>query len=305
LTTLPPALAERLEALLGGEYGEYLRAVESPPRPCIRVNTLKGDADSIAEGLRERGVALEPVPWCSTGYWVDGDLGKSVEHFQGLFYMQDAASLLPPEALAPTGEGVVLDAAAAPGGKTTHLAALMENRGALVANEVDAHRTRVLRFNLNRMGVANAAVSTLDMSRAPDTGPIFDGVLLDAPCSCEGRIGEDAESLAQWRPARVQRCSRLQARLIDSCYSLLAPGGVLVYSTCTMAPEENEGVVNGLLRKYGDAEVEAVEAAGRHVCGVTEWNGEKYDDGVSRCIRLYPHHHATQGFFIARIRRCR
>ncbi len=268
---------------------------------------MKGDAARVV-GELGRGAALEPVPWCPTGFWVGdgaGDLGKSVEHFQGLFYLQDAASLLPPEALAPTGECVVLDAAAAPGGKTTHLAALMRNMGALVANEVDAHRTRVLRFNLNRMGVANAAVSTLDMSRLPDAGAIFDRVLLDAPCSCEGRIGEDPGSLAQWRPARVQRCSRLQGRLIENCYALLAPGGVLVYSTCTLAPEENEGVVDGLLKGHRDAEVEEIRVGGRHAPGVTEWGGAEYDGRVAKCVRIYPHHHGTQGFFTARVRRCR
>ncbi len=293
--------------MLGGEYEEYLRSFEAAPRPCIRVNTLKATTEEVAGRLRDRGVTLEPVPWCPSGFWVgDGEeLGKSVEHFQGLFYLQDAASLLPAEALAPTGDHVVLDAAAAPGGKTTHLAALMENGGALVANEVDAHRTRVLRFNLNRMGVANAAVSTLDMGRRPNTGAIFDRVLLDAPCSCEGRIGEDPNSLKLWKPARVRRCSTLQGRLIENCYALLAPGGMLVYSTCTLAPEENEGIVDGLLKRHREAEVDVIGGEWRHTPGVTEWDGGEYDPRVARCVRLYPHHHATQGFFTAGIRRCR
>jgi 16S rRNA (cytosine1407-C5)-methyltransferase len=270
------------------------------------VNTLKGETGGVVKTLKGRGVELEPVPWCPTGFWFRGgeDLGKSIEHFQGLFYLQDAASLLPPEVLAPTGDGIGLDAAAAPGGKTTHLAALMGNRGALVANEVDAHRTRVLRFNLNRMGVANAAVSTLDMSRLLDTGAIFDGVLLDAPCSCEGRIGVDPESLRLWKPARVRKLSQLQERLIENCYALLAPGGVLVYSTCTLAPEENEGVIDGLLKKHRDAEVDEIRVDVRHSSGVTEWSGEAYDGRVARCVRIYPQHHGTQGFFTARIRRC-
>ena len=305
MTQLPTALDERLAEILGDEYGEYTRGLSSPPRACLRVNTLKATVGEVEESLAER--CLEGVPWCPTGFWV-GDargLGDSAAHFQGLFYLEDAASLLPPEALAPEPDEVVLDAAAAPGGKTTHIAALMGNSGALAANEVDARRTRVLRFNLSRMGVLNAAVTTLDMSRLPDTGAIFDRVLLDAPCSCEGRIGDDPEALALWKPSRVQKCSRLQARLIENCFNVLAPGGVLVYSTCTLAPEENEGVVDALLRGHGDADVDEILAPWRHADGITEWRDIKYDERVARCLRLYPHHHGTQGFFVARILKCR
>ncbi len=308
MTQLPPALADRLSELLGDEYSEYRDALGSPPRPCLRVNTLKATVGEIKGLAGEAGLTLDPVPWCPTGFWVGEhghDLGDSVAHFQGLFYLEDAASLLPPEALDPSPDCIVLDAAAAPGGKTTHISALMENGGAVAANEVDAHRTRVLRFNLSRMGVLNAAVTTLDISVRPDIGPIFNCVLLDAPCSCEGRLGEDPEALALWKPARVQRCSRLQERLIESCYSLLAPGGVLVYSTCTLAPEENEGIVDALLRRHGEADLEEnAISPPRHAEGVTEWRGIKYDDRVARCVRLYPHHHRTQGFFIARILKC-
>lgn len=309
LTPLPPALAERLAQILGDQYDEYTRQLDTPPRPCLRANTLKATVDEVRELVTRQGLALEPVPWSPTGYWInDGGhgLGDSVEHFQGLFYLQDAASLLPPEALSPAPGETVMDAAAAPGGKTTHIAALMNNQGALAANEIDTHRTRVLRFNLNRMGVLNAAVTTLDMSRLPDTGQIFDKVLLDAPCSCEGRIQEDPEALAQWRPAKVQRCSRLQRKLLENCFSLLAPGGALVYSTCTLSPEENEGVVDHLLKTRSDADVEEIEVTpSRHAGGIPEWQGTTYDDRVTRCLRLYPHHQGTQGFFIARILKCR
>jgi len=143
------------------------------------------------------------------------------------------------------------------------------------------------------------------MGRLPDCGAIFDRVLLDAPCSCEGRIGEDPESLRLWKPARVRRCSQLQGRLIENCYALLAPGGVLVYSTCTLAPEENEGIVDGLLKGHGEAEIEEVGGDWRRAPGLTAWGDTEYDTRVARCVRLYPHHHGTQGFFTAVIRRCR
>jgi NOL1/NOP2/sun family putative RNA methylase len=308
LTALPAALGERLTLILGNEYGEYLRRLDVPPRACLRVNTLKAKVDEVKEIVAEHGLTLEPVPWCPTGFWIgdrDHGLGDSVPHFQGLFYLEDAASLLPPEVLAPESGDALMDAAAAPGGKTTHIAALMENGGGLVANEVDAHRTRVLRFNLSRMGVLNAAVTTLDMSRLPDTGSIFNKVLLDSPCSCEGRIGEDPEALALWKPSRVQKCSRLQVKLIDNCFSLLAPGGALVYSTCTMSPEENEGVVDHLLKTREDADVDVIVAPYRHAGGIIEWQGTTFDDRVARCLRLYPHHHGTQGFFVARVLKCR
>jgi tRNA (cytosine49-C5)-methyltransferase len=309
LTPLPPALAKRLALILGDEYAEYQQRLDAPPRACLRVNTLKATVGEVREVVTERDLPFEPVPWCPTGFWI-GDsehgLGDSAAHFQGLLYLEDAASLLPPEALVPEPGEVVMDAAAAPGGKTTHIAALMGNEGALAANEVDAYRTRVLRFNLSRMGVLNAAVTTLDMSRLPDTGPIFDKVLLDAPCSCEGRLSEDPEALALWKPARVQKFSRLQMKLIDNCFSLLATGGALVYSTCTLAPEENEGVIDHLLKTQRDADVGEIDVTtGRHADGLTEWQGTGYDDRVERCLRLYPHHQGTQGFFIARILKCR
>jgi len=253
-------------------------------------------------------LTLEPVPWCPTGFWIgqrNHELGNSVAHFQGLFYLEDAASLLPPEALTLSPESIVLDAAAAPGGKTTHISALMGNTGAVVANEVDSHRMRVLRFNLSRMGTHNAAVTTLDMTKLSDIGPIFEKVLLDAPCSCEGRIGGDVEELKLWKPARVLKCSRLQEKLIENCFSLLTPGGTLVYSTCTLAPEENEGIVDALLKKHGDADIEEIiTSTPKYAEGVTEWRGKRYDNRVAKCIRLYPHHHKTQGFFVARIKKC-
>ncbi len=315
MKSIPPALAERMRSMLGDEYNEYMGRVDSQPRSCLRVNTLKSLTGPVLEAVTELGLSLESVPWCPTGYWItasggerapsDHGLGNSVEHFQGLFYLQDAASLLPAETLHPTAGDVTMDAAAAPGGKTTHLASLMGNRGALVANEVNSRRSRVLRFNLNRMGVTNAALAALDMTRLPDTGSIFDKVLLDAPCSCEGRIGEDPEALALWRPSRVKRCSRIQKRLLETCFSLLRPGGALVYSTCTFSPEENEGVVDCLLGKHNDAEVEGVaEWDGRRAKGITEWLGMKYDERVARCVRIYPHYYGTQGFFVAKVRKC-
>lgn len=306
MARIPASLDERLRLLLGGDYEEYVGRLSEPPRQCIRVNSLKTTVPEVQKRLKAQGLAFEEVPWCPTGLWVEGgDLGRSVEHFQGLFYLQDAASLLPSETLAPTGEDKVMDAAAAPGGKATHLAALMGNRGALAANEVNAHRCKALRFNLSRMGVVNAAVTTLDMTATPATKARFDRILLDAPCSCEGRIGEDPEALAQWKPARIRRCSRVQRQLIETCFRLLAPGGVLVYSTCTLAPEENEGVVDYLLSRFRDADMEEVEAPWRHAGGVAEWMGERYDERVAGSIRVYPHHHGTQGFYMARIRRCR
>ena len=315
MTSFPLVLTERLRSLLSDEYEEYMGQIDSVPRPCLRVNTLKASIGQVREVASELDLFLEPVPWCTTGFWIvsskgksvpsDHCLGNSVEHFQGLFYLQDAASLLPAEALAPTKEDVVMDAAAAPGGKTTHLAALMSNRGALIANEVDPHRTRVLRFNLNRMGVVDAALTTLDMTRLPDIGFIFDRILLDAPCSCEGRIGDDPEALALWKPSRVRRFSRLQRRLIETCFGLLKPSGALVYSTCTLSPEENEGVVDSLLKRHDDVKVEEVEDwGGRRAEGITEWQNIGYDERVKRCVRLYPHYYGTQGFFVARLRKC-
>jgi NOL1/NOP2/sun family putative RNA methylase len=248
-----------------------------------------------------------PISWYRDGYWVRSDpgLGNRLEHFLGYIYIQDAASMVPALVLDPRPGELVLDMAAAPGSKTTQMAQLMENTGLIVANDCSRSRLRGLSGNLDRLGVLNTVVTYGDGKgigrRLPE---YFDRALLDAPCSAEGTLRRSQEALMRWGEWGIERMARLQKGLIRSGFRALKPGGVMVYSTCTFAPEENEGVVDYLLKKEENARVESITLEGlRFRPGVLEWQGRIYDPQVGGCIRIYPQDNDTEGFFVARIRK--
>lgn len=292
---LPEELAKRLKTQLGVEYREFTAACGRPERTAFRVNTLKAGLE-----VGERFDA-EPVPWCPTGFYTGDEVGKSVEHFQGLIYVQEAASMVAAEVLAPDAGEVVLDLASSPGSKTTQLAALMRNTGCIVANDVNVKRLKTLRFNLNRMGAVNAVVVNDDGTRF-NPRIRFGRILLDAPCSNTGQLRSNPDSVNTWSMRKVLKCAKLQRGMVDTAAALLKKGGVLVYSTCTFSPEENEAVVDYAVREKG-LTIEPVEADMEGRPGLPEWEGVEYVSDVSKTLRAYPHHNDTSGFYVARLRR--
>jgi NOL1/NOP2/sun family putative RNA methylase len=194
---------------------------------------------------------------------------------------------------------VVLDVAAAPGGKTTFLAQKMNNSGAIIALEPNDRRARSMSFNLARCGVYNTCIFKADGLYAGKFEMKFDRVLLDAPCSCEGVIAKDPTRKSSHTPEDVDYCSKIQERLIEAAASCVKPGGIMVYSTCSFAPEENEMVVDKLLRKFGKIMLEPVAYGSS---GLTRFGDLKFDGQLKHAHRLYPHLHDTTGFFIARLR---
>ena len=251
-------LDETLEA-------SFIQACGRPLRKSIRVNTLKISIDEFQQIANQYGWKLANIPWCAEGFWIENEeklattsFGNLPEHIQGLFYIQEASSMLPPNALlqdcqleAPR----VVDMAAAPGSKTTQLSAMLNNRGIILANELSASRLKSLHRNLVRCGVLNVCMSHLDARKIGEFMPgQFDYVLLDAPCGGEGTVRKDQNALANWQLEKVKELAELQKQLILSAYSSLKPGGVLVYSTCTLSLEENHHVANFLLEKT-DAQV--------------------------------------------------
>jgi NOL1/NOP2/sun family putative RNA methylase len=194
---------------------------------------------------------------------------------------------------------VVLDVAAAPGGKTTFMAQKMNNTGAIIALEPNDRRARSMSFNLARCGVYNTSIFKTDGLYADKFEMKFDRVLLDAPCSCEGVIAKDPTRKLSHTPEDVDYCSRIQERLIEAAASYVKPGGIMVYSTCSFAPEENEMVVDKLLRKFGNITVEPVAYGSS---GLTRFGDLNFDGQLKHAQRLYPHLHDTTGFFIARLR---
>ncbi len=269
-------------------------------RQSIRVNTLKAPLDVVVERLSEE-FELEPVPWVEEGFFINSDnLAGVPEHGLGLIFGQEASSMIPPVVLDPKPGELVLDMAAAPGSKTGQMAQYMKNGGCIIANDPQLERANVLIANLNRMGVLNTLVTTRDgvyFGRYEDS---FDRILLDAPCSSVGMIRKRWKFLTDWRMKRVLRYMNIQKKLILAAYRALKPGGVLVYSTCTLDPLENEEVVDYLLRKT-DALLEKINLPVRTSEPVFEWEGREYSSELKKVLRIHPNDNDTEAFFVAKI----
>jgi 16S rRNA C967 or C1407 C5-methylase (RsmB/RsmF family) len=235
--------------LLGDEFPVFLQSLTSVDRSYgLRVNTLKlspQQFQSISPW------PLEPIPWSPEGFYYPAEArpGPHPFFYAGLYYIQEPSAQAVGVLADPQPGERVLDLAASPGGKTTHLIARMRGQGLLVANEVDSSRTKGLLENIERWGARLAVVSSPLEKLASQWGAYFDRVLLDAPCSGEGMFRKDPEAIRHWGPGAPARAARVQRDLIGLAGDLVRPGGVLVYSTCTFAPEENEQVIAGFLRR--------------------------------------------------------
>ncbi len=296
---------ERLVRMLGREeYGEFLSAVAKRGKKCIRINTLKVDRGKMVKRLEKRGWRLEKVPWFESAYWVDVDtktLSLSIEHALGYFYIQDAASMLPPIALQPKKEEVILDLCAAPGSKTTQVAQMMENTGAIVANDYSLRRLAALRGNVQRLGIVNCVVTYMDALEFWKCGLKFKKILLDVPCSGSGSVINCWRIFEEWSLGIVRRLSRYQKDLLRAAVKCLDKEGVLVYSTCSLEPEENEEVVDFAIRELG-LEVEETKFRGlKFREGLTSWEGKRFHDDVSKAVRIFPHDNLTEGFFVCKL----
>ncbi|MEW6035293.1 MAG: RsmB/NOP family class I SAM-dependent RNA methyltransferase [Candidatus Micrarchaeota archaeon] len=280
---------------------------ESLGRPLprsFRVNTLKSSPPEVMEGFSGYGIEIKQMPWYGDAFVSENpDVGSTLEHFSGEIYMQELVSMLPPllvrEELSRA--RLVLDGCAAPGSKTTQLSALMGNRGTVVANDIDYSRIRALKFNLEKVGALNVVITNQDLRMFPNSQ--FDVIILDAPCSAEGTIRKSPDLLRFWSDKGYPGHSRLQGQLLRRAFDLLAPGGVLVYSTCTFAPEENEFVIEKLLQDT-DASLEEVGMDGFRLSpALPAWHGAEFSPEVRKCARVWPHHNDTGGFFLAKVRK--
>jgi NOL1/NOP2/sun family putative RNA methylase len=293
---LPDKLEERLRLQLDGGYRDFIYCCRTHPKTSFRVNTLKGEIKEVIKGL---GCDVSPVPWCPTGFFTDAKVGRSIQHFQGLIYIQEATSMLAAQALAPEEYDVVLDLTAAPGSKTCQMAGLMENKGCIIANDVDNRRLKTLCFNLNRMGVVNTIITRKDATDF-NTNIRFDKILLDAPCSNTGQLRNNPDALKTWSMQKVKKNAELQKRLIDVSVNLLEDDGVLVYSTCTFSPEENEEVVDHAIQEHG-LSVERITGDFSTHDGIYTWGGKTYSPEVEFTTRIYPQDNDTAGFYIAKL----
>ena len=285
------------------EYERFLSGLENPLPVSIRANTLKVGAASFLDFMLQRGYDLEPVRGVEEAFLLGGveSPGATLEYFLGYYQIQGLTSMLPPKILAPLPGEVILDLCAAPGGKTTHLAQLMGDRGLIVANDFRGERNNVLRSHIDRLGIASVLVCGYHGTAFPLRRK-FDRVLLDPPCSGEGtyRVGYPPPS--RDNPKVARHLVRIQKGLLQQALAVLRPGGTLVYSTCTYAPEENEAVLNEPV-KSGQAEILPLSIPLPHARGLTSWQGESYHPDLVNAVRIYPHQVNSWGFFIGHLRK--
>jgi 16S rRNA (cytosine1407-C5)-methyltransferase len=301
---------ERLSPLLAGaDLAALLTELDQPLLPAFRVNPLKAAAGAAAEWAARYGWELRPVPFCEAGWWLaeaQSALSQTIEHRMGHYYIQDAASMLPVELFDWDGleDPLVLDLAASPGGKTTHLLAKTGDTGLVVANDSSMDRITALRLVLQNWGGLHAAVTNFHGEKFgrwfPDT---FDRVLIDAPCSMQGLRSSDAHPMRPISDKERSALAHRQLHLLDSALRAVKPGGQVVYSTCTLEPEEDEGVLDALLQAYpGKFRIDDLTPRlPVSAPGLTEAYGQEYAGEVGRAARIWPHRYHTAGFFAARL----
>lgn len=303
-----PLFVEKYKGLLRDDYEKFREYSLSFLRKSIRVNTLRADVADVRERLERQGFKLEQVPWCKEGFFLEHetgrrDIGCTIEHGLGYYYVQEAASMIPPVVLDPKEDELILDMCASPGSKSTQIAQYMNNTGLLVSNDLTTKRIAPLSINLQRCGSYNNIITIMHGASFKRLELQFDRILVDAPCSGVGAIRKSLKTLLIWNPQMIRRLSATQKALLESAFSKLKKGGILVYSTCTLEPEENEGVISYLLNAHPDAQAEDINLPLKKGKPITEFGGEKYNPDVSKTLRLWPQDNDTEGFFVAKIRK--
>lgn len=257
---LPAEFEERMKQLLGGEYCRFAESYEKERAQGLRMNRLKGEREDFLRQFADFG--LRPVPWAADGFYYDGEArpGKSPYHEAGAYYIQEPSAMSVVSLLDPRPGERVLDLCAAPGGKTSHAASLLGGTGLLVSNEIHPARARILSQNVERMGCRETAVTSASPAELiPYFPEYFDCMIVDAPCSGEGMFRRDPAAVSQWTPESPAACAQRQRAILDSAALAVKEGGVLTYSTCTFAKEENEDNVEWFLAAHPEFELVPLE----------------------------------------------
>ena len=299
-----PKFIERYSKLT--DWEEFKRYSLSWLRRSIRINTLQGSVKDVKKSIEAKGWVLEQIPWCKEGFWISHperkDVGNLLEHHLGKVYVQEAVSMVPPLALNPQPGDIVLDMCAAPGSKTTQMAMMMKNQGLIVANDYKGSRLQSLGINIQRSGLTNVVVTKMHGRRFHEFE--FDKILVDAPCSGTGTIRKSLKTINIWNEGMIRKIAIEQIKLLERAFENLKNGGELVYSTCSLEPEENEGVIHLLLEKYSNAKVIPVKLPGLKTSEpVLEFKKVKFNPQVKDCIRLWPQDNDTEGFFICKVKK--
>ena len=293
---------ERYEPIID-DFEAFRETCERPLPSVVRVNTIKTTPERARRAFDEADVDWTPREWNENVLEIDASPGTTWPSFHGWTHGQEEVSAIPSVVLDPDPGDRVFDACAAPGSKTTQLAALMDDEGLVVANDNNLGRLSALRFNTERLGVTAAAVTNQDarnFSLGEFDFEAFDATLVDAPCSCEGTIRKNPTAVDDWSTGHVESIAGVQKGILRRAIQATREGGEVVYSTCTFAPEENEAVVDHAIAET-DCRLVDFDVELDHVAGVTEWKGETYDPSVRKTKRFYPHHNDTGGFFCAKL----
>lgn len=295
---LPEQFLNRMEKMLGEEYKDFLESYDRSPCQSLRVNLQKGSERDLAEKLK---FLQEPIPWAAGGYYYGEEdrPGKHPFHEAGLYYIQEASAMAPATYLKAEPGEKVLDLCASPGGKSTQIASDMMGKGILVCNEIQPQRAKILSENIERMGIGNALVVSSSPDALAEHFPAyFDKILVDAPCSGEGMFRKKEGAMDEWSPENVRMCADRQSDILESAAVMLRPGGRMVYSTCTFAPEEDEGTVSRFLNRHGEFCLTDAEKFPGMASGMPIYENT-YRDEIGKTIRLWPHKLKGEGHFVA------
>lgn len=304
---LPDAFVMRMRQLLGSECDAFFASYEKERALGLRVNTMKVPAEVFARENQET-FSLRPVSWCREGFYYEQESrpGRHPYHEAGVYYIQEPSAMAVVSLLDPKPGERVLDLCAAPGGKTTHIASRLNGKGLLVSNEIHPARAKILSQNVERMGIGNAIVTNEDSGSLAEFFPeFFDCMVVDAPCSGEGMFRKDEQARNEWSEANVRLCAERQQEILDNAAKMLKPGGRMVYSTCTFAPEEDEDGIAAFLERHPEFSVvclEKDEVPEGLSSGHPEWS-RGHNPELQNTFRIWPHKSEGEGHYLALLRK--
>lgn len=299
---LPEEFEKKMKNMLGDEYDDYIKSYEYPKYQGIRINPLKLDMEKWME--INPFTTLKPVPWCKEGFYYDASEkpAKHPYYFAGLYYIQEPSAMSPGAYLPIEPGDKILDMCAAPGGKSTQIGSRMQGEGVLVSNDISPSRVKALLKNVENFGITNSIVTSETSEKlASKWHHYFDKILIDAPCSGEGMFRKNENAAKSWEAYGVEHCANLQRIILEDSAHLLKMNGMILYSTCTFSPEENEGMINEFLQKHPDFKVIPLEPVGGIQHGRPELIGA--DESLKGALRLWPHHLEGEGHFLCLLQR--
>lgn len=308
---MKPLFEERMRKLMPNEedFSAFSKIIHTGPKNFIRCNTLKITPDELMSKLSKKWKVSQPYSdypeiILIESDLVPGELGNSIEHILGYYYVQEVCSMMSVIALDPKPGEFILDLCASPGSKTTQIAAKMQNKGTLIANDLKMDRIAILASNLEKAGVSNGIITrndSIDLCSKFQKNQIkFDRILLDAPCSGEGTLRSSPKTFQMWNPKVITKLGRQQKKMLAHALKILKVGGTLVYSTCTHAPEEDEAIIDFALKNF-PVKVEHISLPLKCRPGVTKWENESYNPEVSKVCRIYPQDNDSEGFFVSKM----